>query len=158
MHAAACLLSVPYCHFSMHCSLLSVPYCHFSMHCSLLSVPYCHFSMHCSLLSVGVGRRRTATVRTQSFTTLFVLSRADLDKTLEDYPDTRMRLQAKAKSLLQQDKERKKESRMDERTGEEPCIVPSPQAAHTTNVSNEQSIWSGPAIVPLCSINEFMAH
>lgn len=66
---------------------------------------------------MGAGRRRTATVRTQSFATLFVLSKADLDKTLEDYPQTQAKLQTKAKALLQQDEERRERGREEGKEG-----------------------------------------
>lgn len=60
----------------------------------------------CSLLAIGVGRRRTATVRAKSFANLFILRKMDLDRTLLDYPETRDKFRVKAEQFLQQDKSR----------------------------------------------------
>ncbi len=63
-------------------------------------------TLFCSLLDVGVGRRRTATVRAKSFANLFILSKASLDKTLMDHPKTRAEFSKKAEHILRQDNAR----------------------------------------------------
>ena len=64
----------------------------------------------CSLLAVGGGNRRTAHVISKGFASIFVLSKKDLNETLEEYPDAKETLRKKARSLLRQDKEREKET------------------------------------------------
>ena len=50
-----------------------------------------------SLLPVGGGNRRTATVISKGFSSLFVLSKQDLHRTLVDYPDAEETMKKKAK-------------------------------------------------------------
>ena len=50
-----------------------------------------------SLLAVGGGNRRTATVISKGFSSLFVLSKKDLHSTLVDYPDAEETMKKKAK-------------------------------------------------------------
>ena len=45
----------------------------------------------------------------KGFSSIFVLSKKDLNETLEDYPDAKETLRKKARSLLRQDKKREKE-------------------------------------------------
>lgn len=61
---------------------------------------------------MGGGNRRTAHVVSKGFSSIFVLSKKDLNETLEEYPDARETLRNKARLLLRQDKKReKKESK-----------------------------------------------
>ena len=61
---------------------------------------------------MGGGNRRTAHVISKGFSSIFVLSKNDLNETLEEYPDAKEMLRNKARLLLRQDKKReKKESK-----------------------------------------------
>jgi hypothetical protein len=57
---------------------------------------------------VGGGNRRTAHVVSKGFSSIFVLSKKDLNETLEEYPDARETLRDRARILLKQDKKREK--------------------------------------------------
>ena len=60
---------------------------------------------------MGGGNRRTAHVISKGFSSIFVLSKKDLNETLEEYPDAKETLRKKARLLLRQDKKREKEER-----------------------------------------------
>lgn len=64
-----------------------------------------------SLLSVGAGKRRTASVRTQSYANVFTLTRQDFEAAVTDYPELVERLKKKAKTVLRHDMERWEERR-----------------------------------------------
>lgn len=65
-----------------------------------------------SLLSVGVeGNRRTADVRVKGFTNLFILSKADFESAMSEFPAAHKMLKKRARKLLRQNaKMQKKES------------------------------------------------
>ncbi|OQV15311.1 Cyclic nucleotide-gated cation channel beta-1 [Hypsibius exemplaris] len=56
-----------------------------------------------SLLAIA-GKRRTATVRSKGFSNLFVLTKADLNEVMRDYPEELTILKAKAEELLSKGK------------------------------------------------------
>ena len=58
---------------------------------------------------MGGGNRRTAHVVSKGFTSIFVLSKKDLNETIEGYPDAKEKLRNRARILLRQDKKRKEE-------------------------------------------------
>lgn len=51
----------------------------------------------CSLLAVGGGNRRSASVVSKGFSSLFILSKKDLNETLVDYPEAEESLEKKAR-------------------------------------------------------------
>ena len=57
---------------------------------------------------MGGGNRRTAHVVSKGFSSIFVLSKKDLDEALHEYPDAKETLRRKARFLLRQDKKREK--------------------------------------------------
>ncbi|XP_071526716.1 uncharacterized protein CngB isoform X3 [Panulirus ornatus] len=59
-----------------------------------------------SLLALAGGNRRTANVRSRGFSSLFVLSKADLQATIKDYPEAQEILKKKAKRLIKQNQAR----------------------------------------------------
>ncbi|XP_069187305.1 uncharacterized protein [Procambarus clarkii] len=61
-----------------------------------------------SLLALAGGNRRTADVRSRGFSSLFVLSKADLQATIKDYPEAQEILKKKAKRLIKQNEAREK--------------------------------------------------
>ena len=50
-----------------------------------------------SLLAVGGGNCRTANVKSKGFTSVFVLSKNDVQQTLVDYPDAQETLRKRGK-------------------------------------------------------------
>ncbi|GAU92646.1 hypothetical protein RvY_04699-1 [Ramazzottius varieornatus] len=57
-----------------------------------------------SLLALAGGNRRTADVRSKGFTNLYVLTKADLNDVLKDYPETMDALRNKAHELMNKGK------------------------------------------------------
>lgn len=60
-------------------------------------------------MAIGAGNRRTADVRSKGFSTLFVLSKADLQEAIKDYPEAQKALKRKAKKIMRQSENRQKE-------------------------------------------------
>lgn len=56
-----------------------------------------------SLLAIGGNNRRTANIRSKGYSTLFVLSKEDLNDVIKDYPDAQQLMKRKAHQLLQKD-------------------------------------------------------
>ncbi|XP_069951931.1 cyclic nucleotide-gated channel beta-3 isoform X2 [Cherax quadricarinatus] len=77
-----------------------------------------------SLLALAGGNRRTADVRSRGFSSLFVLSKADLQATIKDYPEAQEILKKKAKRLIKQNEAREKM----ELTADENIIIKSREA------------------------------
>lgn len=57
-----------------------------------------------SLLALAGGNRRTADVRSKGFSNLYVLSKADLNDVMKDYPETLDMLKSKAQELMNKGK------------------------------------------------------
>ena len=57
-----------------------------------------------SLLAIGGNNRRTANIRSKGYSTLFVLSKEDLNDVIKDYPDAQQLLKKKARQILRKDK------------------------------------------------------
>ena len=53
-----------------------------------------------SLLALEGGNRRTADVRSKGYSQLFLLSKADFEEAMSDYPEAQKILRKKAKSAL----------------------------------------------------------
>nr|AOG14380.1 cyclic nucleotide gated non-selective ion channel beta 1 [Cancer borealis] len=77
-----------------------------------------------SLLALAGGNRRTANVRSRGFSSLFVLSKSDLQATIKDYPEAQEILKKKAKKLIQQNEERERQ----EPTADDNVIIKSREA------------------------------
>ncbi|EFO24950.2 hypothetical protein LOAG_03533 [Loa loa] len=56
-----------------------------------------------SLLAIGGNNRRTANIRSKGYSTLFVLSKEDLNDVIKDYPDAQELLKRKAREMLKKD-------------------------------------------------------
>lgn len=56
-----------------------------------------------SLLAIGGNNRRTANIRSKGYSTLFVLSKEDLNDVIRDYPDAQQLLKRKARKMLKKD-------------------------------------------------------
>ena len=70
------------------------------------------------MLAVGGGNRRTAHVVSKGFSSIFVLSKKDLQETLDEYPEAKETLREKARQLLKQDKKRNKKEEQQAKTEE----------------------------------------
>ena len=70
------------------------------------------------MLAVGGGNRRTAHVVSKGFSSIFVLSKKDLQETLDEYPEAKETLREKARQLLKQDKKRNKKEVQEAKTEE----------------------------------------
>ncbi|XP_064623233.1 cyclic nucleotide-gated cation channel beta-3-like isoform X2 [Lineus longissimus] len=67
-----------------------------------------------SLLALAGGNRRTADVRSKGFSNLFLLSKADFEEAMSDYPSAASLLKKRAKKLLSQNKKHEKKEQEDE--------------------------------------------
>uniref|UniRef100_A0A183BQ14 Cyclic nucleotide-binding domain-containing protein n=1 Tax=Globodera pallida TaxID=36090 RepID=A0A183BQ14_GLOPA len=56
-----------------------------------------------SLLAIGGNNRRTANIRSKGYSTLFVLSKEELNDVIKDYPDAQQLLKKKARQMLRKD-------------------------------------------------------
>ncbi|XP_046387166.1 cyclic nucleotide-gated cation channel beta-3 [Ischnura elegans] len=77
-----------------------------------------------SLLDIGGGNKRTADVRSKGFSTLFVLSKADLKEALEHHPEAKQVLKEKASQLIRENADR--ENKMKREAKEEDVIIIKP--------------------------------
>ncbi|CAD5209245.1 unnamed protein product [Bursaphelenchus xylophilus] len=59
-----------------------------------------------SLLAIGGNNRRTANIRSKGYSTLFVLSKEDLNDVIRDYPDAQQLLKKKARKMLKKDEKK----------------------------------------------------
>ncbi|KAI6208282.1 Tax-2 [Aphelenchoides besseyi] len=59
-----------------------------------------------SLLAIGGNNRRTANIRSKGYSTLFVLSKEDLNDVIRDYPDAQQLLKRKARKMLKKDEKK----------------------------------------------------
>uniref|UniRef100_A0A0N4Z740 Cyclic nucleotide-binding domain-containing protein n=1 Tax=Parastrongyloides trichosuri TaxID=131310 RepID=A0A0N4Z740_PARTI len=60
-----------------------------------------------SLMAIGGNNRRTASIRSKGYSTLFVLSKEDLNDVIKDYPEAQRLLKKKAKQMLKKDQKTK---------------------------------------------------
>lgn len=56
-----------------------------------------------SLLAIDGNNRRTANIRSKGYSTLFVLSKEDLNDVIKDYPNAEQLMKLKAHKLLKKD-------------------------------------------------------
>ncbi|KAL3997595.1 Cyclic nucleotide-binding domain family protein [Acanthocheilonema viteae] len=61
-----------------------------------------------SLLAIDGNNRRTANIRSRGYSTLFVLSKEDLNDVIKDYPDAQELLKRKAREMLKKDEKAEK--------------------------------------------------
>ncbi|KAH7718360.1 TAX-2 protein [Aphelenchoides avenae] len=77
-----------------------------------------------SLLAIGGNNRRTASIRSKGYSTLFVLSKEDLNEVIKDYPDAQQLLKRKARQMLKKDeKKEEKNPEMSKKDLVEKCHV-----------------------------------
>ncbi|TMS40245.1 hypothetical protein L596_006643 [Steinernema carpocapsae] len=78
-----------------------------------------------SLLAIDGNNRRTANIRSKGYSTLFSLSKEDLNDVMKDYPEAQQLLHRKAQELLNKDKKEVKEKTDDDvrREFEEKCRI-----------------------------------
>ncbi|CAG9529748.1 unnamed protein product, partial [Cercopithifilaria johnstoni] len=65
-----------------------------------------------SLLAIDGNNRRTANIRSKGYSTLFVLSKEDLNDVIKDYPDAQELLRKKAREMLKKDEKVKEKKNM----------------------------------------------
>ncbi|VDO51806.1 unnamed protein product [Onchocerca flexuosa] len=96
-----------------------------------------------SLLAIGGNNRRTANIRSKGYSTLFVLSKEDLNDVIKDYPDAQELLKRKAKAMLKKD-EKVKEKTSAKKNFEEKCLltahISTPKLMDTENNNISTSI------------------
>uniref|UniRef100_A0A0N5BZK8 Cyclic nucleotide-binding domain-containing protein n=1 Tax=Strongyloides papillosus TaxID=174720 RepID=A0A0N5BZK8_STREA len=66
-----------------------------------------------SLMAIGGNNRRTASIRSKGYSTLFVLSKEDLNDVIKDYPEAQRLLKKKAKQMLKKDQKSKEPENKD---------------------------------------------
>ncbi|KAK0393115.1 hypothetical protein QR680_000062 [Steinernema hermaphroditum] len=78
-----------------------------------------------SLLAIDGNNRRTANIRSKGYSTLFSLSKEDLNDVMKDYPEAQQLLHRKAQELLSKDKKEVKEKTDEDirREFEEKCRI-----------------------------------
>nr|CAD2173224.1 unnamed protein product [Meloidogyne enterolobii] len=76
-----------------------------------------------SLLAIGGNNRRTANIRSKGYSTLFVLSKEDLNDVIKDYPDAQQLLKKKARQMLRKDEKGKKGAEESKKNLIERCRV-----------------------------------
>uniref|UniRef100_A0AC35TJH8 Cyclic nucleotide-binding domain-containing protein n=1 Tax=Rhabditophanes sp. KR3021 TaxID=114890 RepID=A0AC35TJH8_9BILA len=77
-----------------------------------------------SLMAIGGNNRRTATIRSKGYSTLFVLSKEDLNDAIKDYPEAHRLLKKKARKMLKKDQKAKsKNIKENKRRLEEKCKI-----------------------------------
>ncbi|KAL3116055.1 hypothetical protein niasHT_007355 [Heterodera trifolii] len=76
-----------------------------------------------SLLAIGGNNRRTANIRSKGYSTLFVLSKEELNDVIKDYPDAQQLLKKKARQMLRKDQKGNANAAEARRTLIERCRV-----------------------------------